>query len=138
MQEKLIAVFLLVFVGCASPSVCGFKEEQLAKWYVPTSNGADRHSVPCEHVAYLDEPPTNRTYSVLGWVAPPAKFRSWGEAINAARAAPSLHGADAVFIDQQQIASGGWEFSAGVGFASGGSLKGKVVQVRYKVIAWDK
>ena len=139
MYKAVVVTFLLVSVGCASPRVCGFKEKDIVQWFIPASGGSERTPVPCDRVAFLDAPPTNRNYRVLGWVSPPAgAFRSWGEAINATRAAASLHGADAVFIvDQKEIEFSGWGFSAGGGFASGGHRKGKTVQFWAKVIAWE-
>ena len=63
--------------------------------------------------------------------------RSWGETLNAVRAAASLYGADAVFVDSQQEVLQGWAFSASQYGASGGG-GGKSVQIRAKAIVWEK
>jgi hypothetical protein len=92
--------------------------------------------VPLEHVVFLDNAPTDRKYRLIGYVSPPIrKFHSWGESLNAVRAAASLYGADAVFLDSQKELEG-WGFSASQYGASGG--KWRDVQIRAKAIVWEQ
>jgi|SRR5580704_15947654 hypothetical protein len=138
MRLIAIAIALSLFTGCSTPTVCGFREEKLVEWFIPASGGANRGPVPCDRVAFLDAAPTNREYVVIGWVAPATGvFKSWGEAINASRAAASLHGADAIYlIDQKEIDDSGWAFSMSNGFAGGHGGKHHSVQFTVKAIAW--
>ena len=96
----------LLLAGCGTPKIGGFKQEDLRRWYVP-GEGTSRPSVAYERVAYLDAPPTDRKYRVIGYVAPPSRrFHSPGELLNAIRAAASLYGGDAVFVDNQKELEG--------------------------------
>jgi hypothetical protein len=70
---------------------------------------------------------------VLGIVAPPDdKFDSFGETVNAVRAAAALYGADAVFLISEEEGDR-WGFRVGGGAASGG--KKTTQKTRAKAIA---
>ncbi len=72
----------------------------------------------------------------IGYVCPPAgRFRSWGELLNAIRAAASLYGADAVYVDQQKEMEG-WGFS--INQWGGGGGKWRTVQVRATTVVWEE
>jgi len=58
--------------------------------------------------------------------------RSWGETLNAVRAAASLYGADAVFLDSQKDLG----FSASQNDVSG--RKWRDVQIRAEAIVWEQ
>jgi len=92
--------FLMAAIASATGcKVCGFKKKDLVRWYVPISETFERPRVPCEHVLLLESAPSDRKYRVVGIITPSVKkYSSWSEGINAARAAASLHGADAIIL----------------------------------------
>lgn len=132
----IVVVSSLLLAGCRSPRIAGIKETSLRAWYVPTVETAEQARVPYQRVTFLDSPPEDRSYRVIGYVYPPSgKFRTRGEALNAIRAAASLYGADAVFVDQTSVQEGwGATMSPGDAFAG----KSKTVQlIRAQAIIWN-
>jgi len=128
-QPRLIAVFLIL-VGCGSRD-----RQEYRRWYIPL-NSERRIEKDAAQVAFLEGEPTDRKFIVLGIVAPPDdKFDSFGETVNAIRAAVALYGADAVFLVSEEEGEK-WGFRAGGGSAGGG--KGTTHKIRAKAIAWVK
>jgi hypothetical protein len=136
-MKLLIALCILVGVmSCNVPRVGGVRVAKLNEWYIPTEPSLQRAAVPLDQVAYLDTTPTNRAFTVIGFVSPhPDAFKSYPEIVNAMRAAGSLHGADAVFIDSQSV-NEGWKFSFNQWGGGGG--KYRKIAMRAKVIVWEK
>ena len=90
-------------------------------------------SVPVERVAFLDSAPEGKSYRVVGYVYPPS-FRTWGEKLNATRAAASPYGVDAVFLEVwNEIEGWGAQLASGDAFAG----RWKKVAVRAQAIVWD-
>jgi len=109
----------------------------LRAWYVPTEDTTSQARVPYERVAFLDAPPSDRQYRVIGYICPPVgKFHSWGERLNATRAAASLYGADAVYIDQQSEGEL-WSFKVNQWGGGGSGGKYKDVHIRAVAIAYE-
>jgi hypothetical protein len=80
-----LAVFLTL-AGCGSHD-----REEYRRWYIPLDNSARAAKEPAQ-VAFLEAEPTNRKFVVLGIIAPPDdKFDSFGETVNAIRAAAALY-----------------------------------------------
>ena len=121
---------LLTLFGCGSHD-----REEYRRWYIPLDNSARAAKEP-NQVAFLESEPKDRKFIVLGIVAPPDdKFDSFGETVNAVRAAAGLFGADAVFLVSEEEGDK-WGFRAGGGGASGG--KSTTRKIRAKAIAWVK
>jgi hypothetical protein len=137
--EKIITrAFVLVglLLTLAGIEACGSRDrEEYRRWYIPIDNSA-RAPREAGQVAFLEAAPTDRKFIVLGIVAPPDdKFDSFGETVNAIRAAAALYGADAVFLVSEEEGEK-WGFRAGAGGASGG--KSSTRKIRAKAIAWVK
>ena len=99
---------------------------------------SSRGAVTREHVQYLEYPPPQGSYVVIGIITPPSEaYETFAEAVKAMRKEAAKHGADAIYIESQ-AESGGWRFSMGgpgsFGGASGGSFK--AVTFRAKAIVW--
>ncbi len=126
----------LAILGCAGPRVGGVRVAKLNEWYIPTEAGLQRAAVPLEQVAFLDKSPENRAFQVIGLITPhPEAFKTFPEVVNAIRAAASLHGADAVFIDSQQVDKS-WQFSFNQ-WGGGGGVR-RQIYTKAKAIVWDK
>lgn len=135
---RVIAVLcaLLAAVGCAGPRVGGVRVANLNKWYIATELQFQRAPVPIEQVAFFEKAPQDRSYKVIGHIAPhPEAFDTYPEFVNAIRAAGSLHGADAVFIDSQDVQQS-WNFRFN-SWGGGGGVQRHVI-IRAKAIIWDK
>ena len=92
--------------------------------------------VPIDQVAFFEKAPEDRPYKVIGHVTPhPEAFDTYPDWVKAIRAAASLHGADAVFIDSQDIKESWF-----VRFNTLRARGGKEMQISYraKAIIWDK
>lgn len=130
------AATVLLLAGCRGPRIAGIKESQLHGWYVSSEYSSGRGRVPFENVMFLNEPPKDRRYRVIGYVYPPSKrFRTWGEVFNGARAAASLYGADAVIADQWSEQEG-WSASMSSDTAFAGKAKFAEL-VRAQAIVWE-
>src|SRR6185503_5487355 len=55
----------------SSSRIAGIKETSLRAWYVPTEDTTSQARVPYERVAFLDAPPSDRQYRVIGYICPP-------------------------------------------------------------------
>jgi hypothetical protein len=123
--------FCLAFLLLAS--ACSSREYR--RWYIPLDSTPRKEKEP-EQVAFLESEPKDRKFIVLGIVAPPDdKFDSFGETVNAVRAAAALYGADAVFLISEEEGEK-WGFHAG-GLGAGGG-KSSTHKIRAKAIAWVK
>jgi hypothetical protein len=121
---------LLILAACGSRD-----RNEYRKWYIPLES-TGRPPKELEQVAFLESEPKDRKFIVLGIVAPPDdKFDSFGETVNAVRAAAGLFGADAVFLISEEEGEK-WGFHAGGGAAGGG--KSTTRKIRAKAIAWVK
>ena len=88
-------VFIFLAILCLSCNTAS----DLRRWYAPTDGTARMLKSP-DQVTVFETEPADRHFTVIGIFAPPAEaFRSVGEAINAARRAAALYGADAVIVD---------------------------------------
>lgn len=106
---KLLLLLSAIGLGCKT-QICGFKEDELTGTFVPMN--PSRPSVPCEHVLYLEQIPSNRTFQVIGVITPRGR-NTWGETLNAGRAVAAQQGADAVVpISEEKLASWGMSGSS--------------------------
>src|SRR5437762_2750645 len=102
-HQLCYALFIILSVGCSGPKYCGFGQKELEESFVPMENYSQRSPVSCDHVVFLDKAPTDRQFLDLGIVAPrDIKAKSWANAVQAARAAAALKGADAIFLVSEQ------------------------------------
>ena len=134
--QMVSLILSLVFLsGCASVSYCGFKESELEDSFVPMTGYPPRPRVNCDHVVLLDKQP-DRKFVEIGIIAPrDIKAKSWANAVNAARAAAALKGADAILLVSEQNKD-----TWGFGFNSYGGAGGKrnYVTLRCKAIVWQE
>jgi len=130
-----LALLVILAVGCAGQKYCGFKQKELEQSFVPMAGFTQRPSVSCDHVVFLDKEPTDRKFIDLGIIAPrDVKAKSWANAVQAARAAAALKGADAIFLVSEQDKEA-WGFAFSNYGGHGGSKN--YVTLRCKAIVWD-
>jgi hypothetical protein len=90
MMRLFLAAFLLV-VACNTAS-------DLRQWYAATETSR-RPAKAATDVAVFETAPADRQFTVIGIFGPPANaFESYAEAVNGARRAAALYGADAIVI----------------------------------------
>ena len=100
------SILLLITVGCAGPTVCGFKQKDLEQSFAPLPDYTIRPPVNCEHVLLFDKAPVDRKFKEIGIVVPRSSHHHWADAVQAARATAALKGADAVYLISDQIVGG--------------------------------
>ena len=90
-MRQILVLLLLALVACNTAT-------DLRRWYVPTDS-IPRTQKPPADVTVLEAEPVGREFMVVGIFAPPSNaFESYAEAVNGARRAAALFGADAVII----------------------------------------
>ena len=130
-MRKLFACFLVLgLTGCVPDYL-----EDAQRWYVPLDN-IPRAANKMEQVAFLEAEPKDRSFKVIGIVAPADdEYDSYAETVNAARLSAALHGADAIFLISEEEGAR-WGFRAGEVSAGGGSKT--TTKIRAKAIVWTK
>lgn len=132
--SRLFPLAALLFAAA-----CGSHDrEEWRKWYIPLE-ASGRPVKGTEQVQFLESPPTDRKFKVIGIVAPPDdKFDSFGEAVNAIRGSAGLQGADAVFLISEEEGDK-WGFRASGGSGAMGASGGKSTtrKLRAKAIVWE-
>jgi hypothetical protein len=95
-MRHLFTLLVILCLACNTAS-------DLRRWYAPTDETTRAQKLPTQ-VAVFETEPADRHFAVIGIFAPPAEaFQSIAEAINGARSAAALYGADAVIVDTTDI-----------------------------------